>query len=337
MEDAIRNEWGGNMKFDVIIGNPPYQLGDGGYGTSALPISQQFVEQAIKLNPKYLSMIMPARWYSGGKGLDDFRDQMLHDTRIRRIVDYPEAIDAFQGVQIKGGVMYFLWDRDNRGNVTVSTFKKDKIISTMERSLLEKGATTFIRYNEAVRILEKVQTKNENSLSKSISSSKPFGLRTFYKGKKAPFKDSVTLYQNGGVGYVNKTEIATNRDLVGQWKVLIPALGSGSDSFPHPILGQPFVVKPNSACTETYIVAGHFDSEEESRNLAKYISTRFLRFLVLLRKNSQHATAKVYQFVPVQDFSQEWTDEKLYKKYDLTKDEIAFIESMIRPMDLQAK
>lgn len=323
-----------NMQFDVIIGNPPYQLNDGGHGTSAKPIYNKFVEQAIKLQPRYLTMIIPARWYSGGKGLDDFRDTMLHDNRLRRIVDYPEAIDAFSGVQIKGGVMYFLWDRDNTGNVKVSTFKKDRIVSEMERPLLEEGATTFIRYNEAISILGKVRAKGERSLSEDISSSKPFGLRTFVKGKTKPFHKSVTLYQNGGVGYVSRDELLNNKQWVDDWKTLVPALGSGSDAFPHPILGKPFVVEPNSACTETYIVAGHFDSESEAKNLASYISTRFLRFLVLLRKNSQHATQKVYEFVPVQDFTEEWTDQKLYKKYGITEDEIAFIESMIRPMEL---
>ena len=323
-----------DMKFDVIIGNPPYQLSDGGFGTSATAIYQKFVEQAIKLQPRYLTMIIPARWYSGGKGLDEFRDTMLHDERLRRIVDYPEAADAFSGVQIKGGVMYFLWNRDHPGTVNVSTFKKDRIVSEMARPLLEDGAATFIRYNEAISILKKVRTKSERSLSEDISPSKPFGLRTFVKGKTKPFEGSVTLYQNGGIGYVSRPVLTANKQIVDEYKTLIPALGSGSDAFPHPILGKPFVVSPNTACTETYIVAGHFDNEQEARNLASYLSTRFLRFLVLLRKNTQHATQKVYQFVPVQDFTEEWTDEKLYAKYGITPEEVEFIESMIRPMEL---
>jgi site-specific DNA-methyltransferase (adenine-specific) len=322
------------MRFDVIIGNPPYQLSDGGFGTSATPIYQKFVEQATKLQPRYLSMIIPARWYSGGKGLDEFRDKMLHDNHVRQIVDYPEAIDAFSGVQIKGGVMYFLWDRDHAGDVKVSTFKKDRITSTMERPLLEKGASTFIRYNEAISILDKILAKNEESLSLQISSSKPFGLRTFFKGKKQKFEESVALYQNGGVGYVSRAELLQNKEIVDKYKVLVPALGSGSDSFPHPILGKPIVVAPNSACTETYIVVGAYDNEQQAKNLATYVSTRFLRFLVLLRKNTQHATSKVYQFVPSQDFNESWTDEKLYEKYGITPEEVEFIESMIRPMEL---
>lgn len=323
-----------NMKFDVIIGNPPYQLTDGGFGTSATPIYHKFVEQATKLNPRYLCMIIPARWYSGGKGMDEFRDKMLNDNRIRQIVDFPEAIDCFPGVQIKGGVCYFLWDRDNAGECKVITSRKGELVSEMVRPLLEKGCETFIRYNEAISILKKVQALKEPSLKEKISSRKPFGLETTFKGKPKPFDKSITLYQNGGVGYVKASAIKNNLAIVKNHKVLIPPLGSGSDAFPHPILGKPFVVKPNSACTETYLVAGAFINETEAKNLAQYLTTRFLRFLVLLNKPTQHATSKVYTFVPVQDYKQVWTDEKLYKKYGLSGEEIEFIESLIRPMDL---
>lgn len=322
------------MKFDVIIGNPPYQLSDGGFGTSAMPIYHKFVDHAKKLNPRYLSMIIPARWYSGGKGLDEFREEMLNDRRLRHIVDFPEAIDCFPGVQIKGGVCYFLWDRDHEGDCKVQTSRKGAIVSEAVRPLLEKDTDTFIRYNEAIPILHKIREKGEKSLSSQISSSKPFGFRTFMKGEKDPFPRAVTLYQNGGIGYCKMEDIKINIDMVSKYKVLIPALGSGSDSFPHPILGKPFVVAPNSACTETYIVAGSYDSEVNCAHLAMYLSTRFLRFLVLLIKNTQHATSRVYQFVPIQDFNEPWTDEKLYKKYGLTQEEIDFIESMIRPMEL---
>jgi hypothetical protein len=273
LKGAIMDAWGDNMKFDVIIGNPPYQQSDGGYRTSASPIYQKFVQQAMSLKPKYLSMIIPARWYSGGKGLDEFRNQMLHDNRLTQIVDYPEASDAFSGVQIKGGVMYFLWNRDNPSDLTkVFTFQKDKIVSEMERPLLENGNTTFIRYNQAVSILNKIRAKNEPSLSKQISKSKPFGLRSFYKGKTESFEGSIALHQNAGVGYVAKTEITNNKDLIDKNKVLVPALGSGSDSFPHPILGKPFVVEQNSACTETYIVGGSFDSYEEAKTYKRTLA-----------------------------------------------------------------
>lgn len=199
-----------NMKFDVIIGNPPYQLSDGGFGTSAVSIYDKFVICAKKLNPRYLTMITPARWYSGGKGLDEFREDMLNDDRIREIHDFPEAIDCFPGVQIKGGVCYFLWDRDNRGLCKVSTHKKDAIISTAIRPLLENDCETFIRYNEAISILNKVKQFGEPSVRTLISSRKPFGLSTTYKGKDKPSDGFVTLYQNGGIGYIDKNGITVN-------------------------------------------------------------------------------------------------------------------------------
>ncbi len=323
-----------DMKFQVIVGNPPYQLSDGGFGTSATPIYHRFVEQAKKLNPRYMTMIIPARWYSGGKGMDDFRDEMLRDNRIRQIVDYPEASDAFSGVQIKGGVCFFLWNRDNTGDCKVSTSRKGQIVSEMTRPLLEEGCETFIRFNEAIAILKKIQKKKEASLSNQISARKPFGLETTFQGRTKSFEGSVMLYQNGGIGYVKRDQIKNNTELIGLYKVLIPPLGSGSDSFPHQILGKPFIAAPDSACTETYLVAGAFKNKKEAENLRQYLTTRFLRFLVLLNKPTQHATSRVYQFVPAQDFKEEWTDDKLYKKYGIAKDEVAFIESLIRPMNI---
>jgi site-specific DNA-methyltransferase (adenine-specific) len=323
-----------NMKFDVIVGNPPYQLSDGGFGTSATPIYHKFVKIAKKLNPRYLSMIIPARWYSGGKGLDEFRDEMLKDHRIRQIVDFPEAIDCFPGVQIKGGVCYFLWDRDNPGNCKVATSRKGEIVSEMTRALLEENCETFIRYNEAISILSKVRKFKEESLAYQVSSRKPFGLSTLFKAPGKNIKSGIKLYQNGGVGFMERSLITKNIELIDRYKVLIPRAGSGSDTFPHSILGKPFVGPPGSACTETYIVIGDYDNPEECHNLCTYVSTLFFRFLVLLTKSTQDAAAKVYTFVPMQNLNEPWTDEKLYQKYGLTKEEIAFIESMIRPMEL---
>lgn len=323
------------MKFDVIISNPPYQLSDGGgSGTSAMPIYHRFVQQAKKLNPKYLSMITPSRWFSGGKGLDDFRDEMLHDNRIRQIHDFIEASDCFPGVQIKGGVCYFLWDRDNRGNCLVVTHHGDNVNKGIERPLLENGNDVFIRYNEAIEIYHKVAAFKEKSMEELVSTRRPFGLVSNYRGKTKANPGDVHLYQNGGVAYIDRKEITTNQHLIDNWKVFIPFLGSGSDAFPHMILGRPFIGKPGTVSTETYLALGPFESEMECGNVISYIKSRFFRFLVLLKKPSQNATRKVYSFVPVQDFSDSWTDEKLYAKYNITEDEIAFIESMIRPMDL---
>ncbi|MDP2805658.1 MAG: restriction endonuclease, partial [Gallionellaceae bacterium] len=233
-----------------------------------------------------------------------------------------------------GGVCFFLWKKDDSGLCKVSAYSLDGLVSTMERPLLEKDAETFIRFNEAISIVKKVRLVGEKSIMKQVSSRKPFGLPTTFKGKVNKFENGITLYQNGGIGFIEKSEIINNSNIVDKFKVLIPRAGSGSDAFPHPILGKPFVVPPNTACTETYIVVGSYENEYLAKNLDSYIRTKFFRFMVLLHKSTQDASSKVYKFVPIQDFSEPWTDEKLYKKYGLTADEISFIESMIRPMDL---
>ena len=326
-----------NMKFDVIIGNPPYQLSDGGdtedrQRGGAIPLYHRFIQQAKKIQPRYLSMIVPSRWFAGGRGLDDFRDEMLHDDRIRTIVDFPLSSECFPGVEIKGGVCYFLWDKNSSGDCEVKTMRNNKV-SVMRRPLLEKGCDTFIRYNESISILRKVQAFNEPTMSNQVSSQKPFGFRTFVKGRETALPGDVKLYANKSVGYVHRIEITQNISWVDKYKVYITmAYGAGED-FPHQIINKPFLGEPNSCCTETYVVIGPYENEEITKNVISYINTKFFRFMVLLKKNTQHASSKVYSFVPIQDFSKSWTDEELYAKYDLDEKEIAFIESMIRPME----
>ena len=199
--------------------------------------------------------------------------------------------------------------------------------------MLEKGCDTLIRYNEAIPILHKVQKFGESTMNREVSAQKPFGFRTFVKGKDKPFNGAVLLYANKNVGYVERKEITQNVHWVDDYKVyLTRAYGAGED-FPHQILNKPLLGEPNTCCTETYVVIGPYGSRQKAENVISYIKTRFFRFMVLLKKNTQDAPARVYSFVPLQDFSEPWTDEKLYKKYGLTDEEIAFIESMIRPME----
>lgn len=322
------------MKFDVIIGNPPYQMNTGGSKAQAIPLYQKFVEQAKKLNPRYISMIIPSRWFSGGFGLDSFREAMITDKRIRELCDFIEAADCFgTGVEIKGGVCYFLWDRDHEGLCHVKTYESNHI-SEAYRYLKEDGVDSFIRRNDGVSIYHKVKEFKEASVSQIVSSQKPFGLGTAFHGHANYRNGDVTVFENGGIGYIAESEIPKSIEYVNKYKVYVSAGYNGGDTFPHQIIGKPILGTAGSCCTETYVMIGGFKYEQEARNLMTYIQTKFFRFMVMLLKNTQHALKKVYSLVPQQDFSKPWTDVELYEKYGLTDEEIAFIESMIKPMEL---
>ena len=330
IEAQLAAMFGGEMQFDVIIGNPPYQLNDGGYGTSAAPIYQLFVEKALDLDPRYAVFVTPSRWMAGGKGLDKYRERMLSDKRMRSIVDFPKLYEAFPGVKIRGGISYFLWDREHNGLCTVQTVWDGQPTGPAVARPLS-SYDVLVRRNQAVPILEKVRAKGERTLETRVSSRKPFGLPTNYKGKptRKGLKKAVRLYENQRIGWIERTDIAVNQAWIDRWKVLMTRVQGTSASVETIFLSKPIIAEPGTACTETYLVAGHFDSEAETATYAKYLRTRFVRFLVSLRKPSQDAARNVYAFVPDLPLDVEWTDQKLYKRYGLTKTEVEFIESQV--------
>ena len=348
IQERVTALFGGDMHFDVVIGNPPYQLDDGGHGTSAAPIYHKFVEQAKALDPRYLTMVIPSRWFAGGKGLDDFRKSMLEDDRLRSINDYLSAADVFPGVGLKGGVCYFLWDKDHPGDCRILTNFKDWPVSEATRPLLENGVEIFVRFNEGVSILKKVmqvETGQDETLilpddqrfETMVSSRKPFGFATNFKGRKTRKPEDLVIHQNGGTGFVAREQIRSGTEYIDRWKIFAgyAAPGTGNrDTYPHKIISTPFIAGPGTVSSETYIAMGPFQHQDEAKSALSYISCRLTRFLVLLHKSSQHVTRKVYTFVPKQTWDLQWTDEALYEKYGLTDEEIAFVEKIVRPMDL---
>ena len=343
--------FGANMQFDVIIGNPPYQIDDGGFGASAIPIYNKFVEQAKALEPRYLTMVIPSRWLFGGRGLDEFRKVMLSDNRIRKLIDYPDSRLVFPSVDVAGGICYFLWDRDNLGECSVVEFEHGQEPSEAVRPLLENGAEVFIRSNRALPILRKIIKVETNSESislpdekrfeKQVSSQKPFGLRTFFRGaEKKTSKQDVLVLQSGGRGWTSRSEVTVGQDLIDKWKVFTSKsssehAGQVDKNGQRRVLSLSGIIPPGSVVTETYILLGVYDAEQEARNCFSYVVTKFFRFLIAVRSSAQDLARSTYSFVPLQDFSKAWTDKMLYTKYGLTNDEVEYIEKLIRPMEVK--
>lgn len=323
------------MKFDVIVGNPPYQIDSDG-NTRTMPVYQKFVERAIEMNPRYVLMITPSRWFAGGLGLDDFRTRMLADRHISKLVDNPKVFDCFPGVEIQGGVSYFLWDRTHDGDCEFSTRISGKVVSSMKRDL-RNGQGVLLRDNSASAIVEKVQSKKLDSIECLFAPQVPFGFRTnFGESRDEPFEDSIPLIYGNRIGYVRSDQIQRLQDWIYRWKVLIPMAYNGGQQVEDGIIrqtvtGEPIAVAPGSVCTQTYFVAGHFSSSIEAANYADFLASKFARFLVLQRKVTQHLTPERFRFVPQVDFTESWTDERLYDYFGLTEDERSYIESSIKP------
>ena len=327
--------FGGVMQFDVIVGNPPYQMKGGAGGTSDSSIYHLFVEQAMNLEPKYLSMVIPSRWVAGGRGLDDFRAKMLAGGHIRYLTDYPDSGEAFPGVQIKGGICYFLWDAEHSGSCSVTRVAGGNEHRQEGRNLSEFDV--LVRDERALSILRKVLAKGEPSVMSLVSGDTPFGIATNFDDwseKGGTGKLALHLINRGKrtKGYVKRADIRKNVDAIDKWKVLVPEAYGAGETFPHQILGKEIVVEPPSVCTQSYLVVSPFLSEGEAKSFSSYYRTRFFRFLVSLRKITQHALRSTYTWVPQQAWHGTWTDELLYEKYGITDDEITFINEMIRPM-----
>lgn len=341
----LRETFGVKVKFDVVIGNPPYQLGKSGgeaIGGFAMPIYQKFVESAKKLDPRFISFVIPSRWFAGGRGLDDFRKEMLSDSHLETLVDYPDAGEVFSGTPPKGGVSYFLWNQAWSGPCEISTVEKGEVVSPPMRRYLS-DYDVLIRRNESIPILEKVlavsRAKGFDSIADSVSSIQPFSLRTNFKGSATSvgLKDPVKLFNNGGTSFIERNDVPRNEEWVDEWKVLLGAAYGAGDSYPHQIFNYPIVAGPGTACTETYLVIKRFSSEEEAILFAAYLRTKFVRFLVSLRKNTQHLYSERFKFVPELPLDREWDDQGLAKEFGLNSDDLAFIDSMIRPMEVMGE
>ena len=333
-----------DVKFDVIVGNPPYQVSDGGAQASARPIYNIFVTASKTMEPEYMTIIMPTRWYAGGKGLDDFRNDMLNDVTIQELHDFLHPEEVFPGTNNRGGICYLMWNKEynNREQlVTVTTHEGEDRVSTSNRSLRFEDLDIFVRYSRAIDVVNKVINGGVEVLSNYISAAKAFGFRTFFindprfRNDASGMASPVKCYgRSGKMGYVEKAEIPSHCEWIDKWKVFIPESNNIGTEL-NDDNQNAFVGEPNSICTETFLVVGADLNltEESAQNLACYLKTKFARFLLSLAKISQHGTAKTYRFVPMQDFSKPWTDAELYAKYGLTDEEIAFIEATIKPME----
>ncbi len=324
-----------NMKFDVVVGNPPYQLNDGGgTGSSAMPIYQKFVQQAKKLNPKYLIMIIPARWYAGGRGLDSFRNNMLTDNHLKEIHDFKNASDCFPGIRVGGGICYFLWVNSFNSNlVKVTEHAKGLITNVQTRKTLEPNVDVFIRDSIVNSIFSKIKVLSKSKMSSIVLSQKPFGLRTNFVDFDK--NGSVKLYtkkKSEGYAFINEDKVTKNLESIKEWKVVT----SRSTSVPEEDNGQvlrvsqTFIAEPNSIVTESYVVVGSFKTELEATNCLGYLKTKFFRLLCQVTIVSPDISPRVFDLVPLQDFNESWNDQKLYIKYNLTTNEIDYIEKNIR-------
>ena len=331
-----------DMKFDAVVGNPPYQIMDGGNKASATPIYNIFVDIAIRINPRYISMIMPAKWYNGGRGLDSFRKRMLNDRRIQKLVDFADSNDCFIGVDIAGGICYFLWNRLYSGDCAFIRYNLGN--RTLERRNLSQHKT-LIPESLAIDIIEKIKKQVCTFFNTKVSVQRPFGLRTYIKPAES---GDIILRYSGGKGPFDSKEVVNNREIIGKWKVITSYLtydhaGRAAKDGKKRIISTLEILPPGEVCTETYLIIDSCDTENEAKYLLSYIKTKFVRYLIAQITATQHISKNNFKLVPIQDFTDksdiDWSksidqiDAQLYTKYNLTQEDISHIESAIKPME----
>jgi site-specific DNA-methyltransferase (adenine-specific) len=337
IKHRVAELFGEDMQFDVVIGNPPYQMTGGSGGTSDASIYHLFVEQAMRLEPRYVSMVVPSRWMAGGRGMDEFRANMLSSEKLVEMVDFPVSKDVFPNVEVKGGISYFLWDKEHRGQTNVTMVRGDEVIGPITRNLNEFDV--FVRDPRRVEILRKVQEFSEPPVIEILTGDTPFGIATNFEDfRDKPANGDIELHYvrrgKRSVGYLARASIRKNVNLIDSWKVLVPEAGSdGGQKIPDVVLGKPLIAAPGSICTQSFL-AFWVASGSEAESLNAYFCTKFFRFFVSMRKITQHAIRSTYSWVPMQSWDRVWTDEMLFKKYNLTQDQIEYIESVIKPMHL---
>lgn len=330
---------GADMKFDVIIGNPPYQLNDGGgEGSGAMPIYQKFISAAKRLDPAFLTMVVPARWYTGGKGLDLFRKEMLEDESLSQLHDFPETEMVFPGVNIRGGVCYFLIDRSHSGLPLVTNHSSRSEPISSRRPLAVAGTDLLARYNRGISILEKVAAQASETYSSKVMSRNPFGIAAnFDRFSKTPSGEGdLVLYRSrrsrsdDKIVYVPDSFVSQNRDLISKTRVIVSKASPGGDEFPHAVLSEPIISQPGSVSTETYLVVDVFDDPALAELLKEYMRSRFFRFMLAMVKSTQNISKGSFQFVPVMPLDRKWDDDSLAQHFGLDESEREFIAEIVR-------
>lgn len=333
MKDEL-NEGDEIVNFDVVIGNPPYQQSTSQHSAQGKPIYDKFVNISKAVAPEFVSMIIPSRWFAGGMGLDGFRDAMRTDTRIAKMVSFANGKDCFPDTST-GGICYFLRDSNWEDSCNFTSVING-VRHSDSRNLSE--FPVILRDNVAQKIVHKMQSYNQTALSEEVCSINVFGFESKERGVATPFEDGYELLSSKGIGYISKDELKQGQELAKKYKVIVGQVISEHAAEPdkngqYKLLSSLRILLPKQICNFSYLVVKTFDSEQEAINFKQYLSTRFVRYLILQSVSSIHLTKEKFRFVPTQDFSKAWTDAELYEKYGLTDEEIAFIESMIKPME----